>query len=66
MTIFYFYDRGNLPITTKFMSTIPNHGKVCLIQHYVIKVLSVTCNRSVVFSSYSVRFLPPIKLTATI
>jgi hypothetical protein len=37
-----------VPITTKVVSLNPVHGEV-----YSIKHLSVTCNRSVVFSGYS-------------
>jgi hypothetical protein len=33
-----------VPITTKIVSLNPNHGKVYLIQHYVLKSLSVTCS----------------------
>ena len=40
-----------MPMTTKVVSSNSVHGKVCSIQHYVIK--SVTCVRSVVFSGYS-------------
>ena len=43
----------SLSITTKVVSSNPADGEVYLIQHYVIK-LSVTCDRSVVFSGYSV------------
>ena len=42
----------SVPITTKVVSLNPIHGKVYSIQHYVIN-LSVTCDRSVVFSGYS-------------
>jgi hypothetical protein len=42
----------SVPITTKVVRSIPAHGKMYSIQHYVIK-LSVTCDRSVVFSGYS-------------
>jgi len=41
-----------VPITTKVVSLSPVHGDVYLIQHYVIS-LSVTCDRSVVFSGHS-------------
>jgi len=47
----------SVPITTKVMSSNPDHGEVYLIQHYVIK--------SVVFLRV-LWFPPPIKLTATI
>ena len=48
----------SVPITTKFVSSNPAHGEVYSIQHYVIKfvsdmmkaAISVTCDRSVVFS----------------
>jgi hypothetical protein len=39
----------SVPITTKVVSLNPVHVKVYLIQH----CLSVTCDRSVVFSAYS-------------
>jgi len=43
-----------VPITTNVVSSNPVHGKVYLIQHYVIKFVSdVTCDRSVVFYRYS-------------
>ena len=42
----------SVPITTKVVSSNPVHGEVYSMQHYVIK-LSVTCDRSVVFSRYS-------------
>jgi len=42
----------SVPITTKVVSSNPVHGEVYSIQHYVI-CLSVTCNRSMVFSGYS-------------
>jgi len=42
----------SLPITTKVVSLNPAHGKVYLIQHYVINK-SVTYGRSVVFSGHS-------------
>ena len=41
-----------VPISTKVVSSNPDHGEVCSIQHYVIK-LSVTCDGSVVFSGHS-------------
>jgi len=41
-----------VPITSNVVSSNPVHGEMYSIQHYVIK-LSVTCNRSVVFSWYS-------------
>jgi hypothetical protein len=37
-------------ITTKVVSSNPAHGKVVLIQHYVIKFVS---DRTVIFSGYS-------------
>jgi hypothetical protein len=42
-----------MPITTQVESSNPAHGKVYSMQFYVIN-LSVTCNRSVVFSWYSI------------
>ena len=42
----------SVTITTKVMSSNPVHGEVCSIQHYVIN-MSVTCDRSMVFSGYS-------------
>jgi hypothetical protein len=42
----------SVPITIDVVSSNPAHGEVYSIQHYVIK-LSVTCDRSVVFSGYS-------------
>jgi hypothetical protein len=42
----------SVPITTKVVSSSPVHGEVYSIQHYV-KSLSVTYDRSVVFSGYS-------------
>jgi len=41
----------SVPITTKVLSSNPAHGEVYSIQGYVIK-LSMTCERSVVFSRY--------------
>jgi isocitrate dehydrogenase len=41
-----------VPITTNVVSSNSVHGEVYSIQHYVIH-LSVTCDRSVVFSGYS-------------
>ena len=41
-----------VPITTEVVSSNPVHGEGYAIQHYKIK-LSVTCDRSVVFSGYS-------------
>ena len=35
------------------MSSNPVHGEVYSLQHYVVKCLSVTCDRSVVVSGYS-------------
>jgi len=40
----------SVPIVTNVVSSNPVHGEVHWIQHYVIK-LSVTCDRSVVFST---------------
>ena len=46
--------RGRMvvPITTKVLCSNPVHGEVYAIQHCVILYLSVTCDRSVVFSGY--------------
>jgi hypothetical protein len=43
----------SVPITTKAVSSNPTHGEVYSIQHYVIRFVSVTCDKSVVFSRYS-------------
>ena len=40
------------PITTNVVSSNPTRGEMYSIQHYVIS-LSVTCDRSVVFTGYS-------------
>ena len=55
----YFYVGGDhgrgrmvVPLTTKVMCSNPVHGEVYAIQHCVILYLSVTCDRSVVFSGY--------------
>jgi hypothetical protein len=53
-----------MPITTKVMSSNPAHGEVYSIQHYVIKFVSDF--RQVCGFLPVLRFLPPIKLTATI
>ena len=37
-------------ITIKVVSSNPAHGEVYSIQHYVIKLLSVTCSRLMIFS----------------
>ena len=42
----------SMPITANVVSLNPVHGEVYLIQHYEIS-LSVTYDRSVVFSGYS-------------
>ena len=42
----------SMPITTNVVSWKPVHGEVYSVQQYVIS-LSVTCDRSVVFSGYS-------------
>jgi hypothetical protein len=42
----------SVPITANVVSLNPVHGEVYLIQHYEIS-LSVTYDRSVVFSGYS-------------
>jgi hypothetical protein len=53
-----------VPITTKFVSLNPAHGKVYSIQHYVIKFVSDM--RQVDGFLQVLWFPPPIKLTATI
>ena len=40
-------------ITTKVQSSNPVHGEVYAIQHCVIKYVSVSCDRSVVFPGYT-------------
>ena len=54
----------SLPITTTVASSNPTHGKVYLIQHYVIKFVSDL--QQVGGFLQVLRFPPPIKLTATI
>ena len=54
----------SVSIITKVVSSNPVHVEVYSIQHHVIN-LSVTCDRSVIFSGV-IRFTPPIKQTATI
>jgi hypothetical protein len=54
----------SVPITTKVVSLNPVHGKVYLIQHYVIKYVSDL--RQVGGFLRVLWFPPPIKLTATI
>jgi hypothetical protein len=51
-----------MPITTKVVSSNPTHGKVYLIQHYVIKFVSDLWQVSGFLRV--LRFPPPIKLTA--
>ena len=48
----------SVPITTKVVSSNPVHDKVYFIQHYVIKFVGDFLQ--------TLRFPPPIKLTATI
>jgi hypothetical protein len=43
----------SVPIITKVVSSNSVHDEVYSIQYYMIKSLSVTCDRSVVFSGYS-------------
>jgi hypothetical protein len=52
-----------VPITTKVMSSPPVQSEVYSIQHYVIKFVSDL--RQVGGFLRVLRFLPPIKLTAT-
>jgi hypothetical protein len=40
----------SVPITTKVVSLNPTHDKVYLIQHDVIKFVSLICSRSVVYT----------------
>jgi hypothetical protein len=54
----------SVPITTKVVSLNPDHGEVYLMQHYVIKFVSVLLQ--VGGFLWVLRFPPPIKLTATI
>jgi len=42
-----------VPITTKVVRSNPVHSEVYSIQHYVIKSVLVTCERSVIFSGYT-------------
>jgi hypothetical protein len=53
-----------VPITTKVVSSNLVHGEVCSIQHYVIKFVSDL--RQVGGFLRVLRFLPPIKQTATV
>ena len=54
----------SMPITTKVVSSNPDHGKVYSIQHYVIKFVSDL--RKVGDFLWVLRFLPTIKLTTMI
>jgi len=54
----------SVPNTTKVVSLNPTHGKVFLIQHYVIKFVSDL--QHVDGFLWVLWFPPPIKLTATI
>jgi len=54
----------SMSITTKHVSSNPVHGRVYLIQHYVIKFVSDL--RQVGGFLQLLWFPPPIKLTATI
>jgi hypothetical protein len=54
----------SVPITNKVVSPNPAHDEVYAIQHYVIKFVSDL--RQVGGFLRVLRFLPPIKLTATI
>jgi hypothetical protein len=54
----------SVPITTNIVSLNPVHGKMYLIQHYVIKFVSDL--RQVGGFLWVLRFPPPIKLTATV
>jgi len=54
----------SMPITTKVVSSNPVHCEVYSIQHYVMQFASDL--RQVGGFLWVLRFLPPIKLTATI
>ena len=54
----------SVPIATNVTNSNPAHGKVCSIQHYVIKFVSDLGQIDVFL--LVLRFPPPIKLTATI
>jgi hypothetical protein len=54
----------SVPITIKVVSSNPAHGKVCSIQHYVLKFVSDL--RQVGGFLRVLRLPPPIKLTAMI
>jgi hypothetical protein len=54
----------SVPITTKVVSSNPLHGEVYSVQHYVIKFVSDS--RQVDGFLRVLRFLPSIKLTATL
>jgi hypothetical protein len=54
----------SVPITTEVLSSNPTHGDVYSIQHYVIKFVSDL--RQVNDFLWVLRFLPSLKLTATI
>jgi hypothetical protein len=54
----------SVTITTYFVSSIPTHGEVYLMQHFVHKFNSDL--RQVGGFRRVLRFSPPIKLTATI
>ena len=65
-----------IAVTTNIVSSIPVHGKVYSMQLYVIESLSVTCGRSVIFSTNTtdrhdkteilLNHRIPIQLTVTI
>ena len=54
----------SMPITTKVVNSNPTHGKVYLVQHYVIKFVSEL--RQVGGFLLVFCFPPPIKLITTI
>jgi hypothetical protein len=54
----------SVPITTKAVSLNPAHGKMYLIQHYVVKFVSDLLQ--VCGFHRVLQFPPPINLTATI
>ena len=54
--------KKSVPITTNIVSSNPAHGKVYLIQHYVIQFVSDL--RQVCGFLWALRFPPPMKLTA--
>ena len=64
MVVIVWYSDLQLPITTKVVNLNTVHDEVYSIQHYVIKFVSDLRQTSGFLRVH--RFLPPIKLTATI